>query len=200
MPTVPPMVCSLTRSQLGLGRALWWALRRREDVGPADVALRYNGPDRAVLWTISGLGVLEIGVVHTLVSWPVLRWTLFAVGVYGLLAFIGFHFTMCQHPHLLRSGALVLRFGHFRSARVPLDQLASVRKKVENAHKKNVALDGDGLALSFMGGTNVELTFSPAAEVEVDGRTHAVTTVALFTEDPAAAVVLLRARVPSPDR
>jgi hypothetical protein len=37
--------------------------------------------ERAVLWTISGLGVLEIGVVPVLAPWPVLRWTLFVVGV-----------------------------------------------------------------------------------------------------------------------
>jgi hypothetical protein len=92
--------------------------------------------------------VLEIGVVHALVSWPVLRWTLFVIGVYGLLGFIAFHFSMCQHPH-------------------PLP-----RKEVDRAHKNNVDLDGDDLALSFMGETNVELTFSPAAEVEMDGRTR----------------------------
>ena len=199
MSTVPPMARSLTRSQLGLGRSLWWALRRHEDVGPTDLALRYNGLDRAVLWTISALGVLEIGVVHVLVSWPVLRWTLFVIGVYGLLGFIAFHFTMCQHPHLLRSGELVLRFGHFRSVRVPLDHLAGVRKHVRNEHKKTVELDGDALALSFMGGTNVELRFSPKAEVELDGRPHFLSRVAFSVDDPGTTLAALRARTIAPE-
>jgi hypothetical protein len=39
--------------QAGLARALWWALRGRAAVGPDDVALAYDGLDRAVLWTIT---------------------------------------------------------------------------------------------------------------------------------------------------
>jgi hypothetical protein len=195
MPTVPPRVHSLARSQLGLARALWWALRGRKDVGPADVALHYNGLDRAVLWTISALGVLEIAVVHTLVSWPGLRWALFAVGVYGLLAFVAFFRTLDQRPHLLRDGALLLRFGHFHSARVPLDSLASVRTIVVNAHKEKLALDGDTLVVACMGGTNVELQFSPPAPVDVDGRVRSLSRVSFLVRDPRAVTILLRAHV-----
>jgi hypothetical protein len=187
----------LARSQLGLARALWWALRGRADVGPADVALPYNGLDRAVLWTITVLGVLETAIVHVLVSWPVLRWPLLVFSVYGLLAFVAFHFTMCQHPHLLRGDVLVLRFGHFRCARVPLDSLASVGRNADNTHKKNVAVDGDLLTVAFMGGTDVDLRFSPDAVVEVDGREHAVSRVRFLVTDPRAATALLRAHVRS---
>jgi hypothetical protein len=193
------LVRRLVRNQLGLARALAWALRGREDVGPADTVFPYNRLDRPVLWTISVLGVLEIGVVHVLVSWPVLRWSLFAVGVYGLLAFVAFSSTMDQHPHLLRDGELVLRFGHFRRARVPLDRLVSVRTHVDDAHQHNVALDGDSLVVAFMGGTNVELRFSPEAVVDLDDRACAVSRVCFLVDDPRAAVALLRAHVPAPD-
>jgi hypothetical protein len=197
VPTVLSKVRSSARSQLGLARALWWALRRRDDVGPADVALPYNGLDRAVVWTITVLGVLETAIVHVLVSWPVLRWPLLVLSVYGLLAFLAFHFTMRQHPHLLRGEALVLRFGHFHSARVPLDSLVSVTRNVDNTHKKNVAVVGDGLAVAFMGGTNVELRFVPEAVIEVDGRERAVSRVCFLAEDPRAATTLIRAHVRS---
>src|SRR5215212_11432375 len=190
MPTVPPRLRSLARSQLGLARALWWALRRRDDVHPGDVPLRYNGLDPAVLWTISALGVLEVVVVHVVVTWPPLRWSLFVVGIYGLLAFIAFFLTMDKHPHVLRDDALVLRFGHFHSARVPLGSLASVGKRVVGAHKRNVAVDGDGLVVACMGETKVELRFSPAAVVDVDGREHPVSRVS-FLADPDTATALL---------
>jgi hypothetical protein len=192
MPSVPSGVRRFARSQAGLARALGWALRGRADVGPTDVALPYNGLDRAVLWTISVLGVLETAIVHVLVSWPVLRWTLLVVSVYGLVAFVAFHFTMRQHPHLLRGDVLVLRFGHFRSARVPLDSLASVARNVDNTHTRNVALAGDGLVVSFMGGTNVELRFSPDALVELDGQEHPVSRVSFQAEDPRTVTTLLR--------
>jgi hypothetical protein len=38
MAAFPPRLRSFARSQLGLGRALWWALRGREDVGPTPEA------------------------------------------------------------------------------------------------------------------------------------------------------------------
>jgi hypothetical protein len=192
-----PTLRSLVRSQLGLIRALWWALRGREDVDPHDVALRYDVLDRAVLWTICALGVLEVVVVHVLVSWPPLRWTLFVVGIYGLLAFLGFFLSLGQHPHLLRDGALVLRFGHFHAARVPLDSLVSVRRIVVNGHRKNVAVEGDGLVVACMGETRVELRFSPAAVVDVDGRAHAVSRVSFLVDDPDTVTALLRPHVRS---
>jgi len=184
--------------QAGLARALWWAVRRRTAVGPDDVAVAYDGLDRAVLWTITVVGVVETAVVHVLVSWPPLRWSLLALSVYGVLGLVAFDCTMRQHPHVVRGGELLLRSGHFRTARVPLEHLAGVRTRVSNAHRKTLEAGDDGLALSFMGGTSVELRFSPAAEVEVDGRTHTVERVSFAAVDPAAAVTLLRARVAIP--
>jgi hypothetical protein len=130
----------------------------------------------------------------------VLRWTLLVLGIYGVLGIIAFDFTLRQHPHLLRADGVVLRFGHFRAVRVPLDGLASVRKHVRNEHEKTVELEDDALAVSFMGGTNVELRFSPPAEIQVDGRSRTVRTVTFSADDPGATVALLRTRVTSPDR
>ena len=193
MPALPRPLSSAVTSQLGLARALWWAVRRREDVGPSDVPMPYNQLDRPVVWTIAGLGVVEIAVVHVLASWPPLRWSLFAAGVYGLLAFIAFDAAMRQHPHLLRARELVLRFGPFRSARIPLDCLVGVSKRVENAHRRNVTVDDGGAVFSFLGGTNVELRFSPPVPVTVAGVTHPVSRVAFLVADPAPAIARLRA-------
>lgn len=184
----------LANGQAGLARALWWAVRGRVDVGPGDVAIPYNGPDRVLLWTLVVLSALEIAVVHLLVSWPPLRWSLFVLGLYGLLGLVAFDGTLRQHPHLLRDGGLVLRFGHFRTVRVPLDALVSVRKHVAGAHSRTVELADGALAVSFMGETHVELRFSPATAVEVDGRVPAVERVSFAAHDPAAAVALLRPR------
>ena len=188
---------AVARGQVGLARALWWALRRRSDVGPDDVPIEYNGPDRVILYTVCTLGALETAVVHVLVSWPALRWSLFVLGVYGILAFIAWDFTVRQHPHVLRAGELLLRFGHFRSVRVPLGSLTSVQTHVDNGHRKTVELDGDRFALSFMGGTTVELRFSPPVEVTVDGRMHAVARVCFAAHDHRAAVAVLRPRATS---
>ncbi|SFE08569.1 hypothetical protein [Blastococcus tunisiensis] len=194
------MLARVVGNQLGLARALWWSLRGRTDVGPDDVPLRYNGLDRALIVTITVVGVLETVVVHVLVSWPPLRWPLLVLSVYGLLSLLAWDQTTLRHPHLLRPGELVLRLAHTRTVRVPLGHLTSVRRQVRNEHRKTLEVDDGGLALSFMGGTTVELRFSPPAEVHADGRAHLVDRVSFAAHDPAGAVALLRAREASPER
>ena len=193
-------VAATARRQAGLARALWWAVRGRTAVDPGDLALPYNGIDQAVLWTITAVGALETVIVHVVVSWPPLRWSLFVLSVFGLLGLVAFDRTMRQQPHVVRGGELVLRFGHFRSAQIPLDHLVSVRKHVRNDHEKTLELGGTGLALSFMGGTNVELRFSPAVVVRTDGRSHTVEQVSFSVHDPAGAVASLRTRMTSAER
>jgi hypothetical protein len=99
-------------------------------------------------------------------------------------------------PHLLREGELVLRFGHFRSVRVPLEGLA-VRTGAVTGHKRKFVLEDDGLLMSVMGDTNVDLRFDPPVDVQVDGRPHRSTRIRFYADDPRAVVRLLRARDPS---
>ncbi|SOE00622.1 hypothetical protein [Blastococcus haudaquaticus] len=190
----------MLRNQLDLARALWWALRGRTDVGPDDVPLAYNGLDRAVVWTITAVGVIETVIVHVLVSWPPLRWSLLALSVYGVLGLLAFDATTRQHPHLLRDGELVLRSGHFRSVRVPLEDVVQVRKHVRNEHGRTVEMTDDGVAVSFMGGTDVELRFATPTPVDVDGRISTVERVSFSAADPAAAVSRLRTATTGVDR
>ena len=58
-------------------------------------------------------------------------------------------------------------------------------------------LEDDGLVVAFMGGTNVELRFSPDAVVDVDGREHTVSRVSFLADDPRAATTLMRTHVRS---
>ncbi|NEK60500.1 hypothetical protein GCU56_21820 [Geodermatophilus sabuli] len=188
---------TMLRSEAGNWRALADAIRRRPPATGGAVALPYAGQDGAAMGVIGGLGLLELVVVHVLVPWPVLRWVLFALGLYGLVWFAGFVVSLRRHPHLLRPGALELRFGHVRSVHVPLAGLVGVRRHVQGGHRRNVELDGDRLAVSFMGETNVELRFDPP--VQVEGQPGPVVRVAFSAHDAAAAVRELRARVSAAD-
>ncbi|TFV90511.1 hypothetical protein [Blastococcus sp. CT_GayMR16] len=73
-----------------------------------------------------------------------------------------------------------------------------MRKHVENAHKKNVRVDTDRLLVSFMGGTNLEPTFSPDVEVRIDGSDHVTRRVSFQVSDPRSAITLLGARANAP--
>ena len=49
-----------------------------------------------------------------------------------------------------------------------------------------------------MGGTNLELRFSPDAVAAVDGREHLVSRVSFLVEEPRTAATLLRTHVRTP--
>jgi hypothetical protein len=159
------------------------------------------GARAAARWVAVALPLVQLGLVHVLtVRWPVVRWALFALGVYALLWVLAFSFSLRQRPHLLREGELVLRFGHFRTTSVPLANLTSVTGSVVAGHKRTVVLDGDRLALPVMSDTDIELRFDPPVTVEVKGRAQDLSRIAFYADQPRAVVPLLRSRVLSPER
>jgi hypothetical protein len=194
----PPVVVALAVAEIGLWRSLWWAVRSRRDVGPGEVAISYSDRFTVMLWAVCCLGGLELAVVHVVTArWPVVRWTLFALGIYALVWFVSFGLSLRQRPHVLADGELVLRFGWFRELRVPLQGLAVVRTGAVTGHRRNLVLDGTDLAMSVMGDTNVELRFDPPVEAEVAGGCREVARIALYADDPRAVAALLRARAVS---
>ena len=62
-------------------------------------------------------------------------------------------------------------------------------------HKRNLELDGDSMAMSVMGDTNVELRFFPPVEVDVAGRIHALTRIRCYADGPREAASALRNHV-----
>jgi len=195
----PPLVLTVGRAEIGLVRALWWGVRRRRAVGAGDVVLTYGDRFTLVLGAVCCLGALELGVVHVLTArWPVVQWSLFALGVYALLWVLGFGLSLRQHPHVLRSGELVLRFGHFRAVRVPLERVASVRSGAVSGHARNLVLDDDALTMAVMGDTNLELRFEPGVEVAVGGAVRSFTRIAFYVDDPRSAARVLRASTVRP--
>ena len=149
-----------------------------------------------MLWAVSCLGVLEVGVVHVLTAgWPLLRWILFGLGVLSLVAFLAFGLSLRQHPHLLRDDDVVLRFGSAHSVRVDLEPLTAAQTAVETGHKRNLVLADHRLTMAVMGDSNVELHFDPPVEVEVKGRTHHLARISFWVDDPRGVVRQLRARI-----
>jgi hypothetical protein len=169
--------------------SLWWAVRGRTAVEPGDVVLHYDDRSTVLLWTVGLLGLLEIGVVHVLTAnWPVVRWTLLAVGVVGLLGFLAWGLSLRQRPHVVRAGTLVLRSGGAHTVAVPLATLSAVRRHVVGGHRRVVEAGDGRLVVSFLGDTDVEVRLDPPAEVQVRGRPVTVGQVLFHADDPRAAV------------
>lgn len=195
---LPAPVVWFLSTEAGILRALWWGVRRRRAVEPADVVLPYTDRIGVMLWMTAGLGAVESAAVHLLVPWATVRWVLLGLSVYGLLWVVGLTFSLRQHPHVVRGSELLLRFGHFRTTRVSLTGLVGARRDIRTGHKHNVEIHEETLSLSVAGETSVELAFNPAAEVEVRGRIVRVTRVRFFADDPRTALRPLRERAATP--
>jgi hypothetical protein len=192
----PPVVVALAEAELGLWQSLWWAVRHRRDVRPGESAVSYGDRFTVLLWAVGCLGGLELAVVHVLTAhWPVLRWCLFALGAYALLWVLAFGLSLRQRPHLLRADEFILRFGHVRSVRVPLQHLATVTTGAVAGHKRTLELDGDSLALSVMGDTNLDLRFRSPVEVDVAGRVRELVRIRCYADTPREVAASLRERV-----
>jgi hypothetical protein len=189
----PPPVAWAVRAETGMVRAIGWAVRGRREVRPGDIVLAYGSRLGVTLWSVGALGALETAVVHILLPWPVARWVLFGVSLYALVWMSGLALSVRQHPHVVRDGALLLRFGHLRTTVVPLAGAVRARARTENGHRRNVDRDGDTLVVSVMGETSVELTIDPPVPVAARGTRAPVARVLFFADDPRAAVRALAA-------
>lgn len=144
------------------------------------------------------LSAVELAVVHVIVPWPWLRWTLLALTVYGMLAIVAMTASRRARPHLLGDGTLRLRWGAATVLEVPLARLERVEHRVD--HASAALRSEDGLVvLAQQRPANVRLLLSepvPSLTLGAIGwrPTHMPTReVRLAVDDPEAFVAELRA-------
>jgi len=179
-------------------RALWLAASRRVDGAESDaVALRYDAGMGALMATVMGLSVLEVGVVHLIVPWPAVRIALLVLGAWTVLVVAGFWAGLRTHPHLVTPDGLRLRYAHYLSLDLPWASVLDARR-VSRYEPTSVTVRDGVLHLPVSGSTNLLVTL--AAEQDLPllfGRTRRGRQVACHADDPAAFLVAVRARRPS---
>ncbi|MGY1844949.1 hypothetical protein [Modestobacter sp. SYSU DS0875] len=197
---LPRPVYRLVRSELGVLRALGWAVRRHTVVRPGEEAFTYTSRIGVMLGTVIGLTPVEIGVVHLLLPWPTVRWVVFALAVWGMVWLIGFTLSLRQSPHTLGTDVLTLRFGQLRTVRVRLADVTEARVVATDGAKRTLEVAAGLVALSVMEETSVRLALRPGAAVDLDGQAVPAEAVALFADDPRRLVRELRTRLADPAR
>ncbi|MCW3468731.1 hypothetical protein OMK68_03520 [Rhodococcus pyridinivorans] len=184
---------ALIRAELRSYRALWFLIRgRRVGAGPEVTTIGYTRGTMSVpiAWLVAS--VIEIAVVHILVPWEWLRWTLLIVSVYSLLPLAGWLADRVVNPHLLTRDGLVLRSGHQVVARIDADNLQRCipRHRFQPAE---TGVDGEVLFLPGPDGTNLDLVLAEPVEALLPGffehrrRPALVSRFAIHVDDPAAA-------------
>jgi hypothetical protein len=98
-----------------------WGRKPHAPAGTRPFSIHRETLTGALLWTLAALSLVETAVVHVVVRrWhPSLAWALTLVSLYGVMAL---------RPILLSEDELLIRCGILWTLRVPLDQIAVVRR------------------------------------------------------------------------
>ncbi|NJC71913.1 hypothetical protein HC031_19650 [Planosporangium thailandense] len=193
---LPPVVAMLIRQELRVFGSLLSVVRRRTRVSPGDSALPYGRRLRGLLIVLAGLSLAEVAVVEAFVPWPVVRWVLLALGIYGLLWVVSFVASLSVYPHTIGPRVLRLRFGPFTDLAVPTEKIATAVENTTGTHRKTVETDDETLSVSLMGTSTVLVDLAEPHEVDLGRRgRHTVRRLRFDADDPADAVRLLREAV-----
>lgn len=180
-------------------RALWRWMRRRPDI---PVGYRGFAPPPGALamplaFTVAAL--VELVVLHLLIPWEWLRWTLAILTIVSLIPLLGSVAAQRVYPHLLGEGTFLVRSGGRMAATIPVADIAAALPRRRYSPTEAMVADG-ALILPTGDGTNVEIDLSRP----VDARLHAplpsmrgagpVTTVRLNLERPADLITALASR------
>lgn len=179
------------RTAMGWEWQVWRGLvrgaLRRPDIPTGATAFTHHRALSPVRWTLIGLLVVEIGVVHLLVPAGGLRVALLLIGLYGLVWIAGYLLGSGPvRPHLVDGNRVVLRTGLTGNLVVPMDAIAQARAVHQGRlGMASVQVDGAVLHLVDNGGTSLELVLrAPIALPQRDG--DEVGTIRVWVDDPRA--------------
>jgi hypothetical protein len=175
----------------------WWIRRRRQDIGPGDLALGYAREQTPMLVALAGVLCLETAIVGLLVPWPVVH----VLDVLAVLQVLGIAATAVTRPHSLRDDVLILREGPLFEVHVPLASVTAVRAERKYHSGRTIQLSGqqdsaDTPELSIVIGsqTDVLVTLSePVAVVEANGTIGKAEILRFRADEPGTAVSAIKA-------
>ncbi|MEU5843561.1 hypothetical protein [Rhodococcus sp. NPDC047139] len=185
-------------------RALWcWATRRRVGAGPGVETIGYTRGTTAVPIAFAVASLVEMGVVHLLVPWPWLRWTLLSVSLYSVLLLAGWIADRIVHPHLVTRDTVVIRDGFRIVAQIARGDLRQCVPRKRFQPTEGGVVD-DVLHLPGPDGTEIDIVLDrpievlPPALFEHRRRPMVVRRLALHVDDPSAARAVLAAPAQGP--
>lgn len=168
-----------------------WLLSVRHVCTPADrfsqgECFSYHRPLRPVVWGISLLSIVEIGVVHLAVSHEVLRIVLLIVGVYSLLIMLGFYHCLRANPHCRGGdGEILVRNGVRIGCSLKPSDIQGARKIMPGQGGSITVSESGVIRIPVLGAVNVELTLArPCTLFELGRGEVAVSAIQLYCDDP----------------
>ncbi|MER5402393.1 hypothetical protein [Streptomyces sp. NPDC002599] len=164
-----------------LGR---WVTRRPHGIDGADAVFTHGRDQAAMMYGLTFACVVEtVALTYLLTSWPVIHTILLVVDVYTVLFVLGLHAASRTRPHTLTGRTLRIRQAANIDIRLPLDQIASIRRETRFTHEKK---DGE---LNLPIGSQTSLTLELTEPIDAPtflGAARLVTLIRLHADDPKA--------------
>lgn len=172
----------LLRAQL---RALWlWVRRRRDGVGPGDVALPYAREQVPTMLLLAVVFGVETVVVGLLVPW----WWIHVLDVLAIVQVLAFAAVAVTRPHVVTSDRLKLREGGQFELDIPLTSISEVRTERGFYEKSGLLLENGEFNLVTGHQTDVLVRLEEPVE-SPRGEVH---TVRFRADEPGQAVSAIR--------
>jgi hypothetical protein len=159
-----------------------WIARRPHGTGGAEAVFPHARDQAAVMYSLTFVCVAEtVALSFLLADWPVVHAVFLVVDVYTVLFVLGLHAAAATRPHVLAEGVLRIRQAANVDLRVPLAQIASIRREMLLTHEKK---DGE-LNLAVASQTSITIDLAEPLDVpRLFGASRPVRVIRLHADDP----------------
>ncbi|MGH1556313.1 hypothetical protein ACRAWF_44835 [Streptomyces sp. L7] len=181
----------LLRHELRLLVSLWlWITRRGPKGRTAGGCSGTGGEQGAMMAGLVFVCVIEtLGMSVLLRNLPAVHRVVLALDIYTIVFVVGMHAAFTVRPHVLTADSLRIRRGVHVDLRIPLEQVASVRRELRMTHER---ADGE-LNLPIGSQTTVTLQLTePVTHFTFLGRQREVSTVRFHADDADTLVAAVK--------
>jgi hypothetical protein len=175
--------------EAGICRSLYrWLTRRRGATDPAAALFGYASQVTPLLLAFIFVSAIEIPILPLLLPWPAVRYSLLALGVWGLLWMLGLLASLRTNPHVVSEAGLRLRSGFQFDASIPWAEISAIRLRHSSAHRKlQIEHNQTGASVALQSTSNVEVVFREPVLVRfLDGRQASVDAIHFYADGPTA--------------
>ncbi|WP_210586803.1 hypothetical protein [Streptomyces sp. GESEQ-35] len=186
-------VLALARHELRLLVSLaMWVGRRRHGIGGGQ-AFGYAGGQGAMMFGFAFVCVIETVMMSVLLrNLPTVHGVVLILDVYTIVFVIGLHAASVVRPHVLDSGSLRVRNAAHIDLRIPVTQIASVRRELRITHTRT---DGElDIPVGSQTDVTLELT-EPITHFTFFGRRRDIRLVRFHADDASTLVQAIRQAV-----
>jgi hypothetical protein len=182
---------AVLRWEFNLWRAMYlWARKRIRGLADGDEPIGYAAATAPIMWAFIVLNVIEIVVFHFWIPWPMVRFIVDLLGVYGLVWMVGILAVMKVHPHLVTAAGLRVRYAASVDFTIPWETIATVNSRIRD-HKgtRTVQFAGSVLSVGVSSQTNVDIVLREPLVLPVPATGgEPVAEVRVYADDPKAVI------------